>query len=62
MPDAQLPGGRLFDQLRSGHFLLLSEPGLTLIRPDGYIAWMGQNRAEAEAYLANLGLKEKAAP
>ncbi|HVV45518.1 MAG TPA: FAD-dependent monooxygenase [Bryobacteraceae bacterium] len=62
IPDAQLPGGRLFDQLRSGRFILLSEPQLTLIRPDGYIAWMGQDRAEADAYLASLGLREKAAP
>ncbi len=62
MPDAQLPGGRLFDQLRTGRFLLVSEPSLTLIRPDGYIAWMGTDRAEAGAYLANLGVKEKAAP
>jgi len=62
MPDAQLPGGRLFDQLRTGRFLLVSEPSLTLIRPDGYIAWMGNDRAEAEAYLASLGVKEKAAP
>jgi 2-polyprenyl-6-methoxyphenol hydroxylase-like FAD-dependent oxidoreductase len=62
MPDAQLPGGRIFDRLRSGRFILLSEPQLTLIRPDGYIAWMGQDRAEADAYLASLGLREKAAP
>jgi len=62
-PDAQLPGGRLFDQLRTGRFLLVSdERGFTLIRPDGYIAWMGTDRSEAEAYLANLGVKEKAAP
>jgi 2-polyprenyl-6-methoxyphenol hydroxylase-like FAD-dependent oxidoreductase len=62
MPDAQLPNGRLFDQLRSGRFILLSEPVPTLIRPDGYIAWMGRDPAEAEAWLANLGIKEKPAP
>src|SRR6185503_1422060 len=59
VPDAQLPGGRLFDQLRTGRFLLLSEPAPMLIRPDGYIAWMGQDRTEAEAWLNSRGIKEK---
>jgi len=66
-PDARFQGGRLFDLLRDPRFHLIRDAegypdGLTLIRPDGYIAWMGQDPAEANAYLTNLGLKQKAAP
>jgi 2-polyprenyl-6-methoxyphenol hydroxylase-like FAD-dependent oxidoreductase len=60
VPDAQLSGGRLFDRLRSGRFILLTEPNPMLIRPDGYIAWMGDSPAGAEAYLASLGVQEDA--
>ncbi len=61
MPDADMNGERLFDRLRAGAFTLLPDR-CTLIRPDGYIAWMGENAAGAEAYLEKLGIKQKAAP
>ncbi|HVW09432.1 MAG TPA: FAD-dependent monooxygenase [Bryobacteraceae bacterium] len=61
MPDADVNGGRLFDRLRTGGFTLLPDRG-ALIRPDGYIAWMGEDPAEAARYLEILGIKQKAAP
>jgi 2-polyprenyl-6-methoxyphenol hydroxylase-like FAD-dependent oxidoreductase len=59
MPDVDCSGGRLYEQLRDGRFVLVSRgatvdggpdtvhsvscdgegPALTLVRPDGYVAW-----------------------
>jgi 2-polyprenyl-6-methoxyphenol hydroxylase-like FAD-dependent oxidoreductase len=63
MPDLDLPGGRLYERLRDGRFLLLDgtaqitddrltvvphgEPAI-LVRPDGYVAWASDEPSAVE--------------
>jgi len=62
MPDLDLPGGRLYERLRDGRFLLLDSLGqfrderLTvvphsssiLVRPDAYVAWASDEPSAVE--------------
>lgn len=48
-PDLQLSEGRLYELLRAGLFVLITPRDASLcppvlIRPDGYIAWAGDQR------------------
>lgn len=43
IPDQETKRGRLYEQLRSGKFVVVGDGPYVLVRPDGYIAWAGKD-------------------